>query len=61
MATLAFVQNCRSEVLIKARSLIDARRKADKITAFDVDWNPADGRMSVERVAKYKPRKTCQP
>ena len=56
MATLAFVQHCRAEVLIQARSLAAARRKADKITAFDVDWNPADGKMSVEGVAEFKPR-----
>ena len=55
MATLGFVQHCRAEVLVRARSLAGARRKAERITAFDVDWNPADGKMSVERVAEYKP------
>ena len=57
-ATLTFVQTSRGEVLIKARSLKDARRKADEITAYDVDdWNPKNGEMSVESVAELKPRK----
>jgi hypothetical protein len=57
-ATLIFVQTCRGEVLIKARSLKDARCKADEITAYDVDdWNPMNGEMSVESVTELKPRK----
>jgi hypothetical protein len=65
-ATLTFVQTSRGEVLIKARSLKNARRKADEITAYDVDdWNPMNGEMSVESVTELKPRKKarqkCQP
>jgi len=62
-ATLTFIQTCRGEVLIKARSLKDARRKADEIGTDEVgDWNPVDGEMSVESVAELKPRtKTRQP
>jgi hypothetical protein len=57
-ATLTFVQYSRGGVLIKARSLKDARRKADKITAYDVDdWNPVNGELSVESVTELKPRK----
>ena len=57
-ATLTFVQYSRGEVLIKARSLKDARRKADEISAYDVDdWNPMNGEMSVESVTELKPRK----
>jgi hypothetical protein len=55
--TLTFVQHCRSEILIKARSLKSARRKADEIGADEPDWNPLDGEMAVESVAEYKPRK----
>ncbi len=57
-ATLTFVQTSRGEVLIKARSLKDARRKADELSAFDVDdWNPMNGEMTVESVTELKPRK----
>jgi hypothetical protein len=57
-ATLTFVQHCRGEVLIKARSLKDARRKADELNAYDVDdWNPTNGEMSVESVTELKPRR----
>jgi hypothetical protein len=56
-AILTFVQNCRAEVLIEARSLKAARCKADKIGADEVDWNPTNGEMSVESVTELKPRK----
>lgn len=57
-ATLTFVQYSRGEVLIKARSLKEARRKADEIGADEVtDWNPVDGEVSVESVTERKPRK----
>jgi hypothetical protein len=55
--TLTFVQHCRAEVLIEARSLRTARRKAGAIGADEPDWNPASGEMAVESVAEYKPRK----
>ena len=61
MATLGFAQNCRAKILVKAHSLAAARRRADKMTAFDVDWNPVDGRMFVEHVAEFKPRKKARP
>jgi hypothetical protein len=58
IATLTFVQYSRGEVLIKARSLKNARRKADEIGADEVDnWNPVDGEVSVESVTERKPRK----
>ena len=62
-ATLTFVQYSRAEVLIKAHSLKDARRKADEIGADEVDnWNPVDGEVSVESVTERRPRrKTRQP
>jgi hypothetical protein len=57
-ATLTFVQYSRGEVLIKARSIEDASRKADEIGADEVDnWNPVDGEVSVESVTERKPRK----
>jgi len=57
-ATLTFVQYCRGEVLIKARSLKDARRKAGEISAYDVDdWNPVNGELSMESVTELKPRR----
>jgi hypothetical protein len=57
-ATLTFVQYNRAEVLIKARSIEDARRKADEIGADEVDdWNAVDGEVSVENVTEQKPRK----
>jgi hypothetical protein len=57
-ATLTFVQYSRGEVLIKARSLKEARRKADEIGADEVDdWNAVDGEVSVESVTEKKPRK----
>jgi len=57
-ATLTFVQYSRGEISIKARSIKDARRKADKIGADEVDcWNPVDGEVSVESVTEQKPRK----
>jgi hypothetical protein len=59
-ATLTFVQTCRGEVLIKARSLKDAQRKADEIGADEVDWNPTNGEMSVESVSELKPRKKAR-
>ena len=57
-ATLTFVQYSRGEVLIKARSLKEARCKADEIGADEVDdWNAVDGEVSVESVTEKKPRK----
>ena len=57
-ATLTFVQYSRGEVLIKARSLKEARCKADEIGADEVDdWNAVDGEVSVESVKEQKPRK----
>jgi len=57
-ATLTFAQYSRAEVLIKAHSLEDARRKADEIGADEVDdWNPVDGEVSVENVAERKSSK----
>ena len=57
-ATLTFVQYSRGEVLIKARSLKEARCKADEIGADEVDdWNPVNGEVSVESVTEKKPRK----
>ena len=57
-ATLTFVQYSRAEVLIKALSIENARRKADKIGADEVDdWNPVNGEVSVESVTEQKPRK----
>ena len=57
-ATLTFVQYSRGEISIKARSIKDARRKADEIGADKVDdWNAVDGEVSVESVTEKKPRK----
>jgi hypothetical protein len=57
-ATLTFVQFSRGEVSIKARSLKEARCKADEIGSDEVDnWNPVDGEVSVESVTEGKPRK----
>jgi hypothetical protein len=57
-ATLTFVQYNRADVWIKARSLKEARCKADEIGADEVDdWNPVDGEVSVESVTERKPRK----
>jgi len=54
-AILTFVQYSRGEVLIKAHSLKEARRKADKIGADEVDdWNSVDGDVSVESVTERK-------
>ena len=58
IATLTFVQYSRGEISIKARSIKDARRKADEIGADEVDdWNPVDGEVSVESITEQKPRK----
>ena len=57
-ATLTFVQYSCGEVLIKARSLKEARCKADEIGGDEVDdWNAVDGEVSVESVTEQKPRK----
>jgi hypothetical protein len=57
-ATLTFVQYSRGEVLIKARSLKEARCKADEIGADEVDgWNAMDGEVAVESVTERRPRK----
>jgi hypothetical protein len=47
-ATLAFSQQSRAKVIIKAASLEEAHEKADSIQADDVDnWNPCDGQVDV--------------
>jgi hypothetical protein len=48
---LTFVQYSRAEMTIKARSLKEAERKAEKINSEDVEeWEPTGGEVSVGSV-----------
>jgi len=48
---LGFTQHSTAKVIIKAKSLAEARRKADEIEAEDVDdFDPVDGELRVEWV-----------
>lgn len=49
---LTFSQISRAEVIIKAKSLAEAKYKADNIAADEVlDWNPIGGEITVNSVS----------
>jgi len=51
-ATLTFSQISRAKVIINAKSLAEAKYKADNIVADEVlDWNPIHGEVSVENLS----------
>jgi hypothetical protein len=50
-AELYWTQHNRATVIIEARSLAEAEKKADQLSSEDIDdWNPFDGEIWVDSV-----------